>query len=455
MEFMETIEEIEERIDVAKFIYKGENIWPLIRKNIAWNLTLKSLGKTENETPFGKQSKIKLLFRTLLNIKDIFKLFKKYDIIIFTVDDNYKLNNGEERNRFTFELQNYYKNKKILEFQFNKSKSTNSLDNTEVIDYNLIMLIIYIYSYFVKVEFNNIEEELIKNNIYSKNIIITLKRFISSKYILNSIFKFIKPKLMFSTSYSFGIEIKVANDLKIETFEFQHGVIFGDTNYNITQNINESFYPKTILCFGSNDKKYLNQYNYIINKNNIIPIGNSQIDFYFKKSQSQIENLKNNFKLLICVSLQWTVIESTLNYIYKQADLYKDICFIIIPRKKEDLEKTRILKKNLKIFSHLHFYEIASNCDYHLTVYSSCALEAPSLGVKNIFLNIDNLSNRIYKDFINNYNFNLIINENMNLDSLNLLYKKYDKNQVREQNNENILSDYKINIANVLNNYKI
>jgi hypothetical protein len=210
------------------------------------------------------------------------------------------------------------------------------------------------------------------------------------------------------------------------------------------------FYPKFIGVFGERTKFYLEKRSYIKNKNNIVPLGSFLIDHYKFIKNDTILNLKNSFKLLICVTLQWTVINSVVEYIINQSKSNEDICFILIPRTKGDLDEFNIDYSNVKVFPNINTYEIITNCDFHLTCYSTCAIEAPSLGTKNIFLNYGNFSSLYYSDYIKNKEFNAVISITDDIKTLNEFLKPYTKNKVAEQNDDYIYNNYDVNLKKML-----
>jgi superfamily I DNA and RNA helicase len=55
------------------------------------------------------------------------------------------------------------------------------------------------------------------------------------------------------------------------------------------------------------------------------------------------------------------------------------------------------LPDNVLVITDKDFYELMMYVDYHSTVYSTCALEAPSFGVQNIMINIKNLSRKYFE----------------------------------------------------------
>jgi hypothetical protein len=135
-----------------------------------------------------------------------------------------------------------------------------------------------------------------------------------------------------------------------------------------------------------------------------------------------------------------------ITYVVKQAKRYKNICFILIPRDESDLTSYKENIRNIKVLSKTNCYELVSNSDYHMTSYSSCAIESLSLGTCNIFLNINDLSKRYFNDFIENNIFNFIINPDENLTDIVPFNKVYNKEEVMHSNNEYIESNYKQNI---------
>ncbi|MDS1369871.1 hypothetical protein RJ999_02045 [Aliarcobacter butzleri] len=437
-----TLNEIEERIDTSRFVYDNENIWPIFRNAVGWEIALRNNAVNNvslNKVSHKKISLLKLFLKSILLL--IISLFKKYDYIIFSTSDDYRNIDGKFKNRLTDELIEKYENSNILEIQasFDIIKSSK---NRNYLPQFIFLIFVDIFSKFVRIsKIDSIEDELKKINIKidSKKII---KKYISSQKIHKFLFNLYRPKKIFTTCYSFMPIVKLANDLNIDTLEFQHGVIENHFAYDVRTDINSIFYPKKIAVFGINTLKYLEQRYY---STNIFPVGNMLVHHYSKKMNEYIINLKKEYKLVICVSLQWTIIKDMVNYVEKQAEIYKDICFILIPRSKNELSDYISIFDNIKILENINCYEIAANSDYHMTCYSTCALEAPSLGVENIFLNINGLSEKYFFSFINEKLFNSKIELEDEI-SIFLTKIRLKKEKVMEENKENIMNNYEQNI---------
>jgi hypothetical protein len=89
--------------------------------------------------------------------------------------------------------------------------------------------------------------------------------------------------------------------------------------------------------------------------------------------------------------------------------------------------------------------------DFHSTVNSTCALEAPSLGVQNIMINIQDLSKNYYELILNNKNITRYANTPNEYVKIINNFTKIDKKTIQESNDDIIKSHYTENIKKVLN----
>ncbi|NTZ20257.1 hypothetical protein EXW96_22735 [Paenibacillus sp. JMULE4] len=80
----------------------------------------------------------------------------------------------------------------------------------------------------------------------------------------------------------------------------------------------------------------------------------------------------------------------------------EEICYVLIPRNKENSYENIALPRNVIINPCENFYEMILYADFHATVYSTCAIEAPSLGIKNIMINIDGLAKYWFGEILTN-----------------------------------------------------
>ena len=433
-------------IDISKIKYKDENIWSIFRNRIGWNMVMEEYpsGVFTNSKKEHKLAVVKTFFM------DIFKLpfyLRRYDYIYFTSFDDYRVVDGKNVNRLIHEFSLNIKDAKILEIQSTLSLNKDSeLSNINYISNTFIIIFRLILSRFITIEpIDSIAKEFDKNGVYL-NVNGTVKEYIAYKVLYKLLFKIIKPKMVVTTCYSHMLATKSANDLGIDTLEFQHGKISEHYAYTIKERIDSSFYPKYIALFGEEDRTYLNSSKYIKDKENIFLVGSMLVSYYSNKTNNKILSLREQYSKIIAITLQWTVLDEVIEYIKRESKLNKEYCFILIPRKKEELNSYTFDTNNIKIFLDLTCYEIVANSDYHLTVSSTCAHEAPSLGIKNIFYNIRNLSNISFGQYIKSNSFNLLLKPNQHISEIIDLDLDESKESIMNKNRDLIYPNYVDNI---------
>lgn len=452
---MDKFNKLIEHIDVSKIVYRGENIWPIFRIKIAGNLITQTF-QLKNAIPRKRTYKLAI---AKIFTADILKLIwyrKKYDCIYFTNPDDYRTVDGKCINRLIDEFRLHYPSDTILEVQstFSLKKSdifpnVNYISNTFIIIFKLIISkLIYINSV------GSISKELEKYGIFidAKKVV---KEYIADVFLYKLLYKITKPKMIISTCYTSMPAIKVANDLNIDTLEFQHGKISEHFAYIVSECVNSKFYPKYMAVFGNNDKELLSHSGYIVNKENIFVVGNMLVSYFSHKDNQAIQSFKNKYSKIISVTLQWTVLDEVVEYIKKEAKLTSNYCFILIPRTSEELKNHFFCSENIKIFHNLTCYEIVANSDYHFTVYSTCAYEVPSLGVKNIFYNIRNLSIENYANYVKSNTFNLLLEPSEHIQETISKDSYESKKDIMQKNSDYIRVNYQGNIKKMIQNIRI
>jgi len=453
---MDGLNRIEEKINTSKFIYNNENIWPIYRNVIGWQLAVDTFTLTDTKKT-KNINKLNIIKFFLIDIFKFFCFFKRYDAVYFSSSDDYRTVDGQQINRLTnsFHAQKNYL--RVLEIQSgNCIIKASTFDNIDYISSTSLLILRKLLAKLIwvrTIEADSIEEELRKNHVSLKSGLI-LKEYLASKVVYGWIYKLIKPKIVITTCYSHMYAIKFANDFKISTLEFQHGKIDGHFAYSIENKINPWFYPNSIALFGERDKKYLEKMHYISNTKNIHVVGNALVDYYCSKENNLIDTLRMEYTDIIAVTLQWTVFNEVIRYVKEQAKSNKNYCFILIPRNKEDLETYVIDEDNIKLFLDVNCYEIVTNCDYHMTVYSSCALETPSLGVKNILLNLEGMSRKSLGNIIDERSFYFLLEPNQNISDIVNQKNDLNRKKIMDMNRDIITIGYKNNIEILAKGFK-
>jgi len=130
----------------------------------------------------------------------------------------------------------------------------------------------------------------------------------------------------------------------------------------------------------------------------IHPIGNFIIEHVNNSYEIDLKIMDSfkKYKKIAAITLQKTITEKTMKFVLTAAEMDSEILYLVIPREK--LIQENQLPENVRIVTEPNFYELMKYVDVHVTVFSSCAIEAPSLGVRNILINIDGYAKMYYGD---------------------------------------------------------
>lgn len=408
--------------------------------------------------------------RFILILKKIFFLFKtifygfnnwfhKYEYIIVSDSGQRKLINKKYYNKLFKEVVEYIGIDKTLmiEIPLNKHYRIRQIDTKHIVSFNLIKLIAKVlgfitkffnkYNLFnqnskIKLFFNanfpkKLINEMLNNFDYQKN----------TEKIFDIIFSINKIKILFLSCY-YGKEgiIKSAKKRGIKVVELQHGLI-GRNHfaYNSIIKLDNLIIPDVLLSFGEEG----GYEEFVIKK--IIPIGSFYIEYINKNYNisSDFINFKKKYMYIFSVSLQITCESELINFIKSIAKRYRDYLFIIIPRNYTNNYENLELDSNIIFYQDLDFYKITKQCDFHITIYSTTALESPSLGVPNILYNYNNLAYHHF-NYLVLLGHSFIINDLDDFENALTKLKNLNRIEVINRNNSIIKKGYKENLKNAL-----
>ena len=447
------IQQIESDHDLKKVKMEGIPVWIYIRSHFF----LKLFEKKTTGVSLKSSNLISIFFSSF---RGLFKWFKQYDYWFITGSNLRRSIDGKQYNiLFDFPASQLEK-ALVIELPLYKHSKRNVTASKNLTSKGILILLETLYTKIFlrksKIENQNTLEEL--QNKYAVKIpyIPLSKKMVAQYKVMKWILKYKKPKVIFiNTSYTNFGYIKAFKEKNIPVIEFQHGSIGIDHySYNIFIDFDHSFFPDYILTFGEQEKNVFKKPNQWKVDKKIIPIGSFIIENTLKNfsPDESINKLKKDFDYTFSVSLQETekgykLIKELIIIAVKN----KNLLFIFSPRSKTEIELRQMfnLPKNIIFTPQLNVYEVILHSDYHITIYSTCALEAPSLGVKNILYNIDNKAYSYYKDvlhenttfFVNNEEeFMDVVKNNSNTEKIN----------IRKQNNNVIANNYFDNIIQFL-----
>jgi len=443
MDSADFVKEVETKYDVKSIKVKGVQIWPFLR--IAYFFTYGSnyVFNNEKKTKLSSWKKIK-------RVKNIFygffSLFKKYTYFVFLCIGERKLLDGKyiyKRNKNLINILSV-NNTLVCEEPLTKGH----FKKDKIPEKNIISTDLFLFlSKFIFIRKINIRNEyilkIIENDyhlhINYKKITIS---FLKYTKIFNIFFKIYKPKTIFLNCYYCGFHpalIYAAHKYKIKVVEMQHGIINKKhPAYNVFTDLGNLCFPDYLFAFGDYIKNIFNEFNYFIKIDNVLPIGSMYIDYINKEytaSKKIIQMFKcfrKKYKKIIVVSNQWTIESKLINFLKKSAALDKNILYIFMPRDINKDYSNVNFPNNIIILKDLNIYQVAKEADFHSTVYSTCALEAPALGTPNILINIDNLAKNHYIDILFNRDVTIFVDTEKEFVNTILNWHKKTKKEIMD-----------------------
>jgi len=276
------------------------------------------------------------------------------------------------------------------------------------------------------------------------------KNFTAQHLVMKWWLKWFKPKVIFVNSYYGKMPIiKAAKDLLIPVVEIQHGMIEHDdiAYFARKPNLDLSYFPDYFLCFGEREKQYfLNNTYPLIPPENVFPVGNYLIDLVLKtfKPNPKIERKKAHYKVTITVSGQDEREEDILNFLKDVVALNPEVLFLYVPRRfdKDGIPKHYDVPDAIFIVRDISVYEAILHGDFHSAVHSTCAIEALSLGVQNILIDIDGISSEFFGKILTDTVITKFAKTPK--DFLDYIHraKKSAPEDIMERNKENITSGF-------------
>ncbi len=446
---MDELLNIERKYDVGKIEVNGEQIWPVFRMFLY-------------STLFGKQSRkmhygLCFIFSSMKSaFYGCFNWFNKYEIIcISSSGGGYRrMIDGKYFNRFVDPvIDKLGVNRVLMVEKPDPLHFPLKLTYTKyIVSERLLDLFTFILSYFITYEIKNDRVlDLIKQDYFLQfNERRFLKLFVAEKLVYTYLYKLYKPKAVFITCfYNREAKIRAAKELGIPVIEIQHGII-GPNHYAYNHKVmSRDYYPDYLLSFVEYEYASSSE-DFIFEKDRVYPVGNYYIDYINSKEISNpLRKLTNKYKRSVAVTLQSTVEEETVEFVVEAAELDPDIIYFLLPRPAKD-DFGMHLPSNVKIINSLNFYKMMACVDYHSTVYSTCAIEAPSLGVQNILINLHNKSKEYYSNLLTDEKITKYVETPKEYVQTINRFKKLDKKTIRSSNNHIFVQNYHKNLKKFL-----
>lgn len=419
---LDFIKEVEENYNVHTIECNKVKVWQILRLNYisAFEKNLAPLNTHEVKSKNPTQSRVQSI---MLNLSNAFwqghNYFKSYDYLLFTdileeriidnkISDKISHNIIKLLNKDLLVIINPQKSKhKKIKDYYHKNYLTEAIFHLNSRLKKYTGKDIYIENEEI---LKTVEKEY-KVNVDYVNII---REFFYLVDVLDRYFKRCKPKKIFVNCY-YGLFhqaiIYSAHKNNIQVIELQHGIINSEHYaYNIFTPIGKETFPDYIYTFGDYVKEYITS-NFIEEKNKI-PVGNFYIEYCKNKCSGDkslityFKELREKYSKIVVITSQITIEEELIQFLLQAAHMSRDTLFIFIPRFYDKDFSTYNFPENIIIHKEIDFYQTVGFCDFHSTVYSSCALEAPRFGTPNILININNLSKMNLDNILKDLEFN-------------------------------------------------
>jgi len=394
-------------------------------------------------------------FRELLEyLKNIFfgfsNWFRSYEYLFFSDSSERRLIDGKFYDKLSDDIIEKLDKKSLLIETPAKQHYRDSYTKY-IVSSSLLKIIFFLIRVFIKPSFDKELVDILKENSIDIDIEKEMKSFHANYILYKLLLNIYRPKVIFvNCAYCKISLVKVAKDLGIKVVEIQHGVIskvhFG---YVSELSLDDTYQADILLSFGENEIKLENR---IIKQ--VIPIGSFYLE-YMEKTFKQNSNLKNNlseYKFTIAISMQdqdWER-EFIFDFILEYLNSYSDTLFILIPRKRKDFP---VFPSTVMIYDSLDCYNTLLHCDIHMTLYSSCALEAPSLGIPNILLNKKNISKEYFEELLDSFHTRYTENVYEFREAIFELVS-LEKREIISKNKDLFYFNYEMNIKKFLEKIK-
>ncbi len=444
--------DLEASYDLNKIKISDLLLWPYLRIYFGYKLVYKNMiaGKTID---FHTASSI------LSTLVTGFKhLFRKYDYLFLTASEQRRKIGEKFYSPFDYVREELGGKSLFFETLFPVNHKIKSIPTPYRTSKSLLLALEFLLIKLLVIKticHAEILDEINKENNLNINYKFYARRFYAQYLIGKVLAKIYKPKAaFFLTPYTNLGYVTAFKKAGTKTFELQHGVINNQhLGYNPSVYFGESYTIDYLLTYGSTVAKVFHERNSYINCNNIYPIGHFYLDFILKcyEGDSTLLALTAKFKKVIAVSAEYDFEDEIIPFVNKVALKSKESLFVYMPRNKKASDYQSLqFTSNFVIVDWLNSYQIMFHADFHTCVRSTTALEAVSLGIQNILIDIRGYSRSYFKDSLTNSRITVFVdNEEQYLSALQSLQILPSEEIIASDNNF-IKPNFKENIRNVI-----
>lgn len=392
-------------------------------------------------------------------LKSIFygfgNFFRSYNAWAFTNSNERTLINGKYTDRL-FDPIAETKGFKLLviELRLFKFYARRKVASKYVVSRSLLLFIEEIYQrlFLRKIDIENEEliQEILKRMDIESNYDQIIRKYLAQYRVIKMLLRFVpNPKVVFlSVSYANFGYIQAFKEKGIKVVEMQHGLI-GDqhSGYLYYSNFNSEQFPDELVVFGEKEKQFFEN-DSTFPSQRIAVLGRYVVDYFATNS-----SINSNQIQTISVSLQdgnWNL--AILDFILKCDQLMKNkINWLIQTRRTpiSDLKSQFKFPENFR-FNESTVYDAIAQTDVHMTIFSTTAIEALSMGKQVVLYDFENAATSHLSNFFGENKFVHFVNAVSDFVSFVENYQNTNKEVIQLSNIENIRPNYIENLDTYL-----
>jgi len=456
------LKEIETKYPVSEIRVNGEQVWPYLRIAYLSGYRAGELRRRGERTSYNRQSRVANLLRLLrAGLNGIPDWFRKHDYVALAPSNDRRPVGPSEFNRLLDPIIDELGADRVLliESPAPKHYPSRRIHTRHVVSSSLLTLVAMVLQRArrkrLHIERVELLHEIGRQYGLEVDHLRVIQSFETRRRLLALTFRWIRPKLLIVSDYYDGLHqaaVKAAHEIGIKVIEVQHGVIGREhPAYNVNTDLDRSFFPDHLLVFGSSELETFANSRFM-DPGNVHPIGSFYIDHVkaaHKPDSALVERL-SRYKRSVGVTLQLGSEKRVVTFVCQAASLHAGILYVIIPRRIDNYLSSLALPQNVTVIEDRNFYEMMMYVDFHSTLTSTCALEAPSLGVQNILLNIDNQAKRYYGTVLADARVTRFVDTPEEYVETVLTLPRLNRETVCQINEPIIASDYERNLREVL-----
>lgn len=391
----ETVRKIESRpgLENCKVRFRGKSfqVYPWVKSRIFHEMM------TGKEVLQEKDSGV-----LWLQIKSLlygwWNFFRRYDAWIFTSSAERRLLDGVYFDKlFDFAGNQTGLKAWVLELRLFQVYPFRKIASKYASSRSLLMLPEEVYSrlFLRKIHVENLEllQEIQQELGTHVNVHAVARKYLAQYAIMRFLLKIRKnPKLVcLSVSYTTFGYIRAFREKGIPVIEFQHGLISDEHYaYNYRMPLDSIQFPDYLASIGRFEQSVFANGNTFPLKQ-VFPVGSYILDHY----QSAKPERSGAAVETIAVSLQDGEENfAIIPWIIAAATALPGVDFYLKPRRTSiaDYQQRFSFPENVHFEEERNIYALMADCDVHTTIYSTCAVEALSLGVPNILVDHNGLA---------------------------------------------------------------